>query len=36
MFVNGKTTLVLSKQNQALLVKAKAYCKDEGARLTPL
>jgi Fur family zinc uptake transcriptional regulator len=28
--------LVLSKQNQALLVKAKAYCKDEGARLTPL
>lgn len=28
--------MVLSKQNQALLVKAKSYCKDRGARLTPL
>jgi Fur family zinc uptake transcriptional regulator len=36
MFVNRKITLVLSKQNQSLLVKAKSYCKDKGARLTPL
>ncbi|MFT6086245.1 MAG: Fur family zinc uptake transcriptional regulator [Glaciecola sp.] len=36
MFLNRKTTLVLSKQNQSLLVKAKSYCKDKGARLTPL
>jgi Fur family zinc uptake transcriptional regulator len=28
--------LVLSKQNQALLVKAKSYCEVKGARLTPL
>ena len=36
MVVNRKITLVLSKQNQSLLVKAKSYCKDKGARLTPL
>jgi Fur family zinc uptake transcriptional regulator len=36
MFVNRKITLVLSTQNQSLLVKAKSYCNDKGARLTPL
>lgn len=28
--------MVLSKQNQAILVKAKSYCQEKGARLTPL
>jgi Fur family zinc uptake transcriptional regulator len=36
MRLNKETVLVLSKQNQAILVKAKAYCEEKGARLTPL
>ncbi|MFT6701500.1 MAG: Fur family zinc uptake transcriptional regulator, partial [Pseudomonadales bacterium] len=36
MLINRETVLVLSKQNQAILVKAKSYCQEKGARLTPL
>lgn len=36
MSANREQTLVLSKQNKAILVKAKSYCQEKGARLTPL